>query len=70
MLQGFMLAIAPVVHLHVPRARGAVRVVAAPDHHPAVAAADGAVRAASSLIIFRQSLNIFSMLGIIVLFAW
>ena len=27
----------PVVHLHVPGARGAVRVVAAPDHDPAVA---------------------------------
>ena len=35
-----------VARLHVPDPRGAVRVVAAPDHDPAVAAADAAVRAA------------------------
>jgi multidrug efflux pump subunit AcrB len=34
----------PFVHLYVPRSRGAVRVVVAPDHDPAVAAADAAVR--------------------------
>ena len=33
------------IHLHVPGARGAVRVVAAPHHHPALAAADAALRA-------------------------
>ncbi len=33
-----------VVRLHVPRARGAVRVLAASDHDPAVVAADAAVR--------------------------
>ena len=36
-----------VAHLHVPRAGGAVRVVAAPGDDPAVAAAHAAVRAAS-----------------------
>ena len=35
-----------VVRLHVPDPRGAVRVLAAPGHHPDLAAADGAVRAA------------------------
>ena len=34
----------PVVHLHVPRPRGSVRVVAAPDHHLALLAADASVR--------------------------
>ena len=34
-----------VVHLHVPDPGGPVRVMAAPDHDPAGAAADGAVRA-------------------------
>ena len=36
----------PVDDLHVSDPRGAVRVVAAPDHDPAVAAADAAIRAA------------------------
>ncbi len=43
--QGLHPRLRDVVHLHVPHPGGAVRVVAAPDHHPAGAAADGAVRA-------------------------
>ena len=68
--RAFMFAIVPRRRLHVPGARGAVRVVAAPAHHPAVAAADGAVRAAVAACSPAASLNIFSMLGLLVLFAW
>src|SRR6185437_4054339 len=43
--QGLHHRLRDVVHLHVPHPGRAVRVLAAPDHHPAGAAADGAVRA-------------------------
>jgi HAE1 family hydrophobic/amphiphilic exporter-1 len=39
-----------------------------PDHDSALAAADAAVRAACRSSVFRQSLNIFSALGLLVLF--
>ena len=42
---GVHVRVRPVVPLHVPDPGGPVRIVAAPDHDPAVAAADGAVRA-------------------------
>ena len=43
--RAFFLAFHPGLHLRLPVHRRPVRVVAAPDHDPAVAAADAAVRA-------------------------
>ena len=68
MAKAFLFAIVPRARLHVPGARRAVRVVAVPGDHHDGAAADGAVRGAVAAD-HRRSLNIFSMLGIIVLFA-
>ena len=64
----FLQALALSLDLHVPGAGGAVRVVAPPGHDSPVAAADAPLRAASRILIFGQSLNIFSALGMLVLF--